>query len=185
MNPAGLHDYEAYFSFSTREAVVLVVFVLVWLLLQLTGKGPKMQSMRDFVNLINTRGGNILLLAAFGWYFFNVSMRLFYHTIALMAAKQLDTQNAVALMALQFCTTSAFGGAFGAMLKTMTGSDGQSRTTDILADPDTRVVTTMSSVKTGPIASEDSFISEAEVVEENAPESSEPKWKGSIPPPTP
>lgn len=130
MTPEMLRSYENYFIFSRYDFLLIVVIGLVGLILQLAGKGPEVRAMREFVNLLNSRGGNILVLGMFGIWFFSAAMRLFYHALSMVAEGKLDNSNAILLMGLQFVTGSAFGAAFGSMLKTMTGSDGVSRSGD-------------------------------------------------------
>lgn len=100
-----------------------ILVMVFWLVLIRLKKEPTIDSMREFINLLNTRGGNILILAAMSSCFFYAAMKLFYAMIDLAVNGKLSTDNAFPMMALQFVTSSAFGGAFGAMLTMMTGAD--------------------------------------------------------------
>ena len=101
------------------------------LALMLLDRLPSVQNFHSFLNSLNSRGGNILILFGAGMYFFAHSMRVFYYLFEATRQGFIAQDNAFALMGLQFATSTAFGGAFGALLKTMTGeTDSQRRNTD-------------------------------------------------------
>jgi hypothetical protein len=79
------------------------------------------REIRELVGIINTKGGNILLLAVMSLIFFISSMTFFYYTLSLIVAKQIAPDNAVLLMGVQFATSSAFGGSFGALVAILSG----------------------------------------------------------------
>ena len=99
----------------------IAVFLLIWLVLIYTKRAPSVSSIREFVDIFSDRGGVIVMLGALSIYFFISAMRLFYVAITLMGDNKLDPQNSIILMGIQFVTGTAFGGSFGAMLKTMNG----------------------------------------------------------------
>jgi hypothetical protein len=105
-------------------------FVLLWAWMQWNKKLPPTDSIQKFVAIINSRGGNIVILTVASVYFFRYSMYLFMHLLEMVQAKTITEDNAFGLMAIQFVTTSAFGGAMGALLKTMTGESSTARATD-------------------------------------------------------
>lgn len=142
--PQFLQHVESYYTITMYDLAILLVLLACGMYLQVSKKGPSMSSMREFVNLTNTRGGNIVILGGFSVWFFSASMRLFYHAFAMIAGKSLTPDDAILLMGLQFVTGAGFGGAFGSMLKTMTGSDGQSRATDLNGDSSKSTTTTTS-----------------------------------------
>jgi len=114
-----VHEGEQYYTFGWKETLFFLVPVVVWLFLKALKSEPEVHSMKMFVNLTNSRGGNILVCLFLTIYFFAASMRLFYHALDLIVNNKLDPTSAVLMMALQFVTGTAFGGAFGALLKTM------------------------------------------------------------------
>ena len=118
---------ESYHTFTIYDLAFFGAIVFAFVILRLKDQAPTVAGLRDFVNVLDSRGGNILLLALFSAYGFTATMRLFYVAFALFTAKALEPQNAVLLMALQFCTTSVFAGSFGAMLKTMSGNTSMMR----------------------------------------------------------
>lgn len=111
--------------------IIIGAFVLL-LILIFTNRIPTLQTFRIAMRALNDRGGNILVLLILTGWFFHASLGLFYYAIEAMKHKELDDKSAVLLMGLQFVTGVAFGGVFGALLKTMTGSDSQGRGGDIL-----------------------------------------------------
>jgi hypothetical protein len=105
-------------------------FVILWALMQWYKKLPSPDSIQKFVAVINSRGGNIVILTCSSIYFFRYSMYLFMNLLEMVKNKTISEDNAFALMAIQFITTSAFGGSMGALLKTMTGESSTARSTD-------------------------------------------------------
>lgn len=108
------------FGFSwTRLALwgtvtAMLVVLLVW------DKFPTMRNFKDFLDALNSSGGHIVILASFSLYFFNAAMQLFYNTLNL--PEDFVTKNqALIAQGYQFVTGMAFGGAWAALLKTMTG----------------------------------------------------------------
>ncbi len=109
----------------TQNWLTGMVVLAVWAALQWTKKLPTIQSVHQFTETLNTRGGNILILTMLMLFFFHKSIWLFTLLMDLskpgVSGEPLIRQdNAFALMALQFVTASAFGGASAAMYKTMT-----------------------------------------------------------------
>jgi hypothetical protein len=92
---------------------------------------PELHSLRTIVGMLNDRGGNILVLVLLSTWFFSTAVQMFYWALNKMSAKTLLPENAILLMGFQFVCGVAFGGAFGALLKSMTGSDSSSRTVDL------------------------------------------------------
>lgn len=104
---------------------------LLWLTYMLRNKlFPGEESFSGFATVINSRGGNIVLLAVMSLFFFVHSMRLIYQLIDMAKDGKIDATNAIAMMGIQFVTGSAFGGSFGALLKTMTGESSKARSSD-------------------------------------------------------
>jgi type IV secretory pathway VirB6-like protein len=110
--------------------IPIVFFVLLWAFMQWHQKMPSTTSIQEFVAVVNSRGGNILVLAAASVYFFKYSMYVFMHLLSMVRDKSISESNAFGLMAIQYVTTSAFGGAMGALLKTMTGESSKARSSD-------------------------------------------------------
>ena len=102
--------------------VVLATIVAGMLVITLwTRQTPNVNSVRLFSEMLNSRGGNILLLAGLTVYFFHHALKLFYVILQQVQAGTLKENNAVALMGIQFVTTTAFGGFSGSLLTMMQG----------------------------------------------------------------
>lgn len=136
-------------SVSTRDMIVLLFIFLTLVVLAVMRRLPEPWMVKHYVSAVNDRGGNIIVLCLMSAWFFSVSVRIFYYAFDLLSQKKLDPDNAILLMAVQFVTSSAFGGSFGALLKTMTGSDSSARGTD--GTPGSRsTTTTVTSASTPP-----------------------------------
>lgn len=94
----------------------LAIFALVW-----SKRLPSIQGLIDCANVLNTKGGNLLLLAMMSGWFFWEALKLNYHLIYMVSNHQITADNAIALQGITFVTGTAFGGAFGAFLKGMSG----------------------------------------------------------------
>jgi len=113
-----------------RDLVALFLIFFTIVAMQWRHKLPEPWVLKQYLSAINDRGGNILVLSLMSAWFFAVSVRIFYYAFELLANKRLDPDNAILLMGVQFVSNSAFGMCFGALLKTMTGSDSMTRGTD-------------------------------------------------------
>lgn len=135
-----------YASMTITDRLVLwlpgMFFFIAWMIMQWNDKLPSTKSIQHFVSIINSRGGNIIILAASSVYFFKYSMYIFMDLLSMVKDKTISEDNAFALMAIQFVTTSAFGASMGALLKTMTGESSTARSTDAIVDaPGTKITT--------------------------------------------
>lgn len=118
-----MHEGEALYTFGAWDYSILLILIGVWLLLVWNRRAPSADSWRAFVNVFDSRGGNILILLAGTIYSFRAALRLFYHAIDLVVAGQLNRDDAILLMALTFVTGTVFGQFSGALMKTMHGTD--------------------------------------------------------------
>jgi hypothetical protein len=108
-----------YIGFNWLDALMLILFVGAWFALTWFNRGPSIDSLAKFVAIITSRGGQILLLSLGAAWTFHVGIGLFYHLIQLSTEGKIDEKSAIVLMSIQFVTCSAFGGCFGALLKTL------------------------------------------------------------------
>lgn len=117
-------------SYILLHNVELIVVIVGFLLLLLANRLPSAQGFSQFVGVMNSRGGNILILLGMVVYFTGKGIQLFYYALELIRYKQLTPDNAILLMGLTWITSQMGGGAMGALLKTMTGSDSLARASD-------------------------------------------------------
>lgn len=117
------HAGEAVFSVGWPDVVVFLAVVGIFLYLARIGRTPEPKVMRETVAILNTKGGNILLLAVFSIYFFSKAMQFFYHAIALVSEKKISPENAVLMMGVAFVTGTAFGGAFSSLVSVLSGEN--------------------------------------------------------------
>ena len=116
-----MHEGESIYLANKWDVIVFSVLLLVALLLVFKNKIPSVSVIREFVEIANTRGGGIILLSFFTWIFFRSAMLFIYHILSManQTGTTVDKAQAVVTAGLGFVTGSSFGGAFGALLKTM------------------------------------------------------------------
>jgi hypothetical protein len=82
---------------------------------------PTTEGVQDFASMLNSKGGNILILGTFSLFFFITGMRMVYWCLEQNIEGKLSADNAVMMMGITFVTGSCFGGSFSSMLKVMSG----------------------------------------------------------------
>lgn len=127
------------------------VLLLIWVFLALRNKLPSIEGVRALVGILNSRGGNILILTMLTLTFFQASMRWFYYVMGLLQSKSITPDNAVLIAGISFVTGTAFGSAIGALLSALTGQDGRSRAGDKNGAPPIPAVTVPASPEPAPI----------------------------------
>jgi hypothetical protein len=105
----------------TRWDFYIIFVVLVYTFLKVINKLPAVESIRRLMSALDDRGGNIVVLVALTVWFFAQAIYMFYFAINMIGSGKIDGKDAVLLMGLQFVTGVAFGGSFGALLKTLNG----------------------------------------------------------------
>jgi hypothetical protein len=115
-----MHTGEEWFTFKWTDFGIFCIIIGVYLLLVFRNKMPNMSTFKDFVDAINTAGGHIVLLSVFSFYFFRTAMRFFLHVLGL-PDEVVTKNNAIIMTGIGFLTGTAFGGAWGALIKTMSG----------------------------------------------------------------
>jgi len=108
------------YFFYWAEAGVLglaILFAVFWW----SDKIPSIETISRFVEVLNTKGGNILILLFMSVIGAFATLRMFYYLTQLSVDGKLQQDNAYALMALAFLTNQLTGAFIGALLKTMTG----------------------------------------------------------------
>lgn len=102
---------------------VAVGAVLVYALLAYRRVLPSIGAVQDLANVVNTKGGNILVLFVLTLIFFFTGIGLIYWSLNRMLEGKLSADNAVLMMGLSWILGTAFGGSFSSMLKVMSGDD--------------------------------------------------------------
>lgn len=105
---------------SWPEYAFIVLVLLLWAFMAYRNKLPNMQAFKDFADVINSAGGNILLLTGFTAWSLSISMRFFYYLLAL-PDDRLSKSDAIVTAGITFVTGSVFGLFAGALIKTLTG----------------------------------------------------------------
>jgi hypothetical protein len=114
------HTGEEWFTFGWPQYALVALIVVAYLVLVFYNKLPTMASFKDFVDAINTAGGHIFILTLFAGWFFVSSMRFLFHILN-MPDEVITKHDAVIMGGIEFVTGTAFGGAWGALIKTMSG----------------------------------------------------------------
>ena len=109
---------------------LVVYFSLLLTILQWKSKLPPVSTVQDLAAAVNSRGGNILVLAFFSVGFFWSALKFTYWIIARASDGKITVENSVAMAAFTWMTGSAFGGAFTSMVKAMTGESSKARQSD-------------------------------------------------------
>jgi hypothetical protein len=109
------------FAFSWGQYAIWGGIAAIYLILVFGRKLPSMRTFKDFLDAINSAGGHIFLLSVFSIYFFKVAMQFIYHVLAIQT-NSVSKSDAIIMAGITFVTGTAFGGAWGALLKTMTGA---------------------------------------------------------------
>lgn len=110
--------------------IFVTAFWIVLAIMQWKGKLPSTDSIQSIATTVNSKGGNILVLAGLSLIFFFTGMRFLYFLIAKIIDGKLTPDNAVAVTGINWVTGAAFGMAFSSLLKAMTGEGTRSRVSD-------------------------------------------------------
>lgn len=114
------HTGEEWFQIGWQQYAFLGALILLYLVLVFTKNLPSMKSFQEFADTINSAGGHIIILSIFSGWFFMTAMRFFFHVLAL-PDEMITKHDAIIMTGVGFLTGTAFGGAWGALIKTMSG----------------------------------------------------------------
>jgi hypothetical protein len=117
--------------------ILLGVVLVLYIVGMITNKLPTTGAIHDLVAMVDSKGGNIIILFFLAMYFFHRTEQMYYGVMALVNTGKIASDNGVALNGLLFCT-GAFGSVSGALLKVMTGTE--------LPPQNGKVVTTVTNV---------------------------------------
>lgn len=102
--------------------IIGLTILLMYSLGAWKNKLPSTGAVHSIVSMLDTKGGNILILGALAIYFFHRTEEMYYAVMALVQNGKLTSDNGVALNGLLFAN-GAFSGVSGALLKVMTGTE--------------------------------------------------------------
>jgi hypothetical protein len=115
-----MHTGEEWFTVGWPEYTVLAVCVVSYVALAFNNRLPSMQAFKDFADVINSAGGNILLLSIFTAWSIKIAMQFFYHLLGL-PDDRLSKADAIVTAGIAFVTGTLVGTFAGALIKTLTG----------------------------------------------------------------
>jgi hypothetical protein len=118
--PMMQHTGEEWFQLQWPQYAILAAVLATYLLLSFTNKLPSMQAFKDFADVINSAGGNIILLSLFTAWSIKIAMQFFYHILAL-TSETISKQDAIVTTGIAFVTGTLVGTFAGALIKTLTG----------------------------------------------------------------
>lgn len=101
--------------------IVIVVIAVMLLLFKLKPPIPSIGTIQIAIELLNTKGGIIAVLGMMSLIFFFVGVHFIYWSANMILDGKISTDNAIVISGFNWITGIAFGGVFGAMIKTMTG----------------------------------------------------------------
>jgi len=107
--------------FHPERADVFVLFALVFFVVVIIRYKPSIESIHSIVEMANTKGGIICILAAFSVLFFISGLHLSYWGIQLQQSHPNDPTAAQLNAVFNWISGGCFMGAFGAMIATMKG----------------------------------------------------------------
>lgn len=112
-------------------ATMLLVFVFIGLMA--FKRLPSVEGWGHFLESLNTKGGNILILTIFTQISLTHTIRWMYHIIEMVHLHELTENNVYATTGIQFLSTTAFGMFAGALISTLTGisTKGTNAKTDV------------------------------------------------------
>jgi hypothetical protein len=107
----------------SEVAIVIGIIVLIFGILVWFKRLPSADGFSALVAVFNQRGGIIGILWLTSMIFFGAGIRLIYWAVNMQLDGKLTVDNALVVACFSWISGSAFGGAFGALLKTMTGEE--------------------------------------------------------------
>lgn len=115
-----MHTGEEFFTWSWPQYALIAALIGSYLLLSFANRLPSMNSFKEFADIINTAGGNILLLALLTVWSIKISMQFFYHLLGL-APEQFDKASSIVTAGITYVQGGLSGMFIGALIKTLTG----------------------------------------------------------------
>lgn len=124
-------------QFVAELSGLIIFFTLV--VMQWYRKLPSVDSIQELASVVNSRGGNIMVLGIFSFVFFMSALRFTYWFMEKATTGKISAQDTLGLAAFTWVTGTAFGGAFTSMVKAMTGENTKARASDSQNGSDEKV----------------------------------------------
>jgi hypothetical protein len=115
-----MHTGEEFFTWSWPQYALIAAIIGSYLLLSFANKLPTMNSFKEFADIINTAGGNILLLSLLTVWSIKIAMQFFYHLLGMDPA-QFDKASSIVTAGITYVQGGLSGMFIGALIKTLTG----------------------------------------------------------------
>jgi hypothetical protein len=115
-----MHTGEEFFIWHWPQYLLIAALLVSYLVLAFAGKLPSMTAFKEFADIINSSGGNILLLTLLTVWSIKIAMQFFYHLLGL-PADQFDKANSIITAGITYVQGGLSGMFIGALLKTLTG----------------------------------------------------------------
>jgi hypothetical protein len=115
-----MHSGEEFFTWSWPQYALIAAIMASYLVLSFANRLPTMNSFKEFADIINTAGGNIILLSLLAMWSIKIAMQFFYHLLALDPA-QFDKSSSIITAGITYVQGGLSGMFIGALIKTLTG----------------------------------------------------------------
>jgi hypothetical protein len=115
-----MHTGEDFFIWSWPQYVLIGSLIASYLVLSFANRLPSMSSFKEFADIINSAGGNILLLTLLTVWSIKIAMQFFYHLLG-MDATQFDKASSIVTAGITFVQGGLSGMFIGALIKTLSG----------------------------------------------------------------
>lgn len=115
-----MHTGEEFFIWHWPQYALIAALLGSYLILSFAGRLPSMNSFKDFADIINTAGGNIILLSLLTVWSIKIAMQFFYHLLAL-PPEQFDKASSIVTAGITYVQGGLSGMFIGALIKTLTG----------------------------------------------------------------
>jgi hypothetical protein len=115
-----MHTGEEFFFWSWPQYTLIAALILCYMVLSFANRLPSMNAFKEFADIINSSGGNIILLSLLTVWSIKIAMQFFYHLLGL-PAEQFDKANSIITAGITYVQGGLSGMFIGALIKTLTG----------------------------------------------------------------
>jgi hypothetical protein len=115
-----MHSGEEFFTWSWPQYALIAAIMVSYLVLAFANRLPSMNSFKEFADIINSSGGNIILLVLLTVWSIKISMQFFYHLLG-MPIEAFDKASSIITAGITYVQGGLSGMFIGALIKTLTG----------------------------------------------------------------